>query len=126
MSRALCSMEWKGPIQKELLSLDFSAWFQLAVFLLLKGKKPPADCGLLLTLSGGIADCVAKWVFKQDLSPPLLRLGQQRKKTENDEEPAQIGNYILAEDTENQAGLETILGKDAKHIACKATFGLAE
>lgn len=41
----------------------------------------------LFSPSGGIADCVAKWVFKRDLSPTVLKLVNQDTAGENPEEP---------------------------------------
>ncbi|XP_053164823.1 rab3 GTPase-activating protein non-catalytic subunit [Hemicordylus capensis] len=64
---------------------------------------------------GGIADSVAKWVFKQDLSLPLLRLGRQREETESEEQPPQTGVSLLVEGGEDQKGLETVL--ELLHLA---------
>lgn len=36
---------------------------------------------------GGIADSVAKWIFKQDLSPELLKCANREKDVENPDEP---------------------------------------
>ncbi|XP_036057773.1 rab3 GTPase-activating protein non-catalytic subunit isoform X1 [Onychomys torridus] len=36
---------------------------------------------------GGIADSVAKWIFKQDLSPELLKCANQERDAENPDEP---------------------------------------
>nr|XP_028580442.1 rab3 GTPase-activating protein non-catalytic subunit [Podarcis muralis] len=64
---------------------------------------------------GGIADSVAKWVFKQDLSLPLLRLGRQREESESKEEMPQTDSSFLEEAAEDQKGLETIL--ELLHLA---------
>ncbi|XP_060128975.1 rab3 GTPase-activating protein non-catalytic subunit [Zootoca vivipara] len=64
---------------------------------------------------GGIADSVAKWVFKQDLSLPLLRLGRQREESESEEEMPQRDSSFLEEAAEDQKGLETIL--ELLHLA---------
>ncbi|XP_028580442.2 rab3 GTPase-activating protein non-catalytic subunit [Podarcis muralis] len=64
---------------------------------------------------GGIADSVAKWIFKQDLSLPLLRLGRQREESESKEEMPQIDSSFLEEAAEDQKGLETIL--ELLHLA---------
>lgn len=57
---------------------------------------------------GGIADSVAKWVFKQDLNLPLLRLERQREETGSGAEPPQIDSSLFAEG-EDQKSLKTIL-----------------
>ncbi|XP_057626347.1 rab3 GTPase-activating protein non-catalytic subunit isoform X2 [Chionomys nivalis] len=36
---------------------------------------------------GGVADSVAKWIFKQDLSPELLKCANQGRDSENPDEP---------------------------------------
>uniref|UniRef100_A0A8C4PK21 RAB3 GTPase activating non-catalytic protein subunit 2 n=1 Tax=Equus asinus asinus TaxID=83772 RepID=A0A8C4PK21_EQUAS len=36
---------------------------------------------------GGIADTVAKWIFKQDFSPEILKLANKERDTENPDEP---------------------------------------
>ncbi|CAI5770948.1 Uncharacterized protein PODLI_1B008190 [Podarcis lilfordi] len=64
---------------------------------------------------GGIADSVAKWVFKQDLSLPLLRLGRQREESESKEEMPHADSSFLEEAAEDQKGLETIL--ELLHLA---------
>ncbi|KAJ6666898.1 hypothetical protein lerEdw1_018900 [Lerista edwardsae] len=64
---------------------------------------------------GGIADSVAKWVFKQDLNLPLLRLGWQREDTGSEEEPLQTDSSLLAEAEEDQKSLKTIL--ELLHLA---------
>ncbi|XP_072846563.2 rab3 GTPase-activating protein non-catalytic subunit isoform X1 [Pogona vitticeps] len=58
---------------------------------------------------GGIADSVAKWVFKQDLSLALLRLAQKREESESEEEMQQTESHFLAESVEDQPGFETVL-----------------
>ncbi|XP_054836638.1 rab3 GTPase-activating protein non-catalytic subunit isoform X1 [Eublepharis macularius] len=89
-----------GKKRSQVSSVQTEPLGRLSVKKLLEGGK------------GGIADSVAKWVFKQDLSPPLLRLGWQRE--ENEEEPPQTGS-ILAEGEEDQTGLETVL--ELLHLA---------
>lgn len=39
-----------------------------------------------LHTAGGIADSVAKWVFKQDLSPEVLKLANGERDAENPDE----------------------------------------
>ncbi|KAH0622686.1 hypothetical protein JD844_025199 [Phrynosoma platyrhinos] len=59
---------------------------------------------------GGIADSVAKWVFKQDLSLRLLRLGQKKEESESEEDTPQSCSSFLPESEEDQPGLETVRG----------------
>ncbi|XP_060102343.1 rab3 GTPase-activating protein non-catalytic subunit [Heteronotia binoei] len=84
-----------GKKRSQASSVQTEPLGQLSVKKLLEGGK------------GGIADSVAKWVFKQDLSPPLLRFGW--KKEENEEEPPESNSILLAEGEEDQTALETIL-----------------
>ncbi|KAH0510507.1 Rab3 GTPase-activating protein non-catalytic subunit [Microtus ochrogaster] len=42
---------------------------------------------LLEAGKGGVADSVAKWIFKQDLSPELLKCANQERDSENPDEP---------------------------------------
>ncbi|XP_042302248.1 rab3 GTPase-activating protein non-catalytic subunit isoform X2 [Sceloporus undulatus] len=79
-------------------SLQAETLGRLSVKKLLEGGK------------GGIADSVAKWVFKQDLSLHLLRLGRKREETESEEDVPQSCSSFLLESEEDQTGLETILG----------------
>ncbi|XP_066236452.1 rab3 GTPase-activating protein non-catalytic subunit [Saccopteryx leptura] len=57
---------------------------------------------------GGIADSVAKWVFKQDLSPAVLKLANQERDAENPNEPKDIVNRGLIELSEVDMDLGTI------------------
>lgn len=61
-----------------------------------------------LYVPGGIADTVAKWVFRQGFSPLVLNLAQQKASTDSTEE---MHTSIFLEEQEADAGLETILGK---------------
>ncbi|NXY81283.1 RBGPR protein, partial [Alcedo cyanopectus] len=63
---------------------------------------------LLEAGKGGIADTVAKWVFKQGFSPLVLNLAHHRNSAESTEESAQVHALFLQE-PEADAGLETIL-----------------
>uniref|UniRef100_A0A8C4VNR6 RAB3 GTPase activating non-catalytic protein subunit 2 n=1 Tax=Gopherus evgoodei TaxID=1825980 RepID=A0A8C4VNR6_9SAUR len=74
-------------------SLQAEPLSRLSVKKLLEGGK------------GGIADSVAKWIFKQDFSPMILKLAQQKKETESTEEPVEIDKNVSLE---NQ-GAETEL-----------------
>lgn len=78
-----------------------------------KEKNLESDSKLPFLVSGGIADSVAKWVFKQDLNLPLLRLERQREETGSGAEPPQIDSSLFAEG-EDQKSLKTILGIDVK------------
>ncbi|XP_062980165.1 rab3 GTPase-activating protein non-catalytic subunit [Elgaria multicarinata webbii] len=84
-------------------SLQSEPLSRLSVKKLLEGGK------------GGIADSVAKWVFKQDFSLPLLRLGRQREASENEEEMPRTSISFLAESAEDQPGLDAIL--ELLHLA---------
>ncbi|KAJ7341059.1 hypothetical protein JRQ81_004749 [Phrynocephalus forsythii] len=64
---------------------------------------------------GGIADSIAKWVFKQDLSLPLLRLARKKEESESEEEMEQTESGLLAESVESQPALETVL--ELLHLA---------
>ncbi|KAL7987378.1 hypothetical protein Chor_006297 [Crotalus horridus] len=58
---------------------------------------------------GGIADSVAKWIFKQDLSLSLLRLGRQKNEAESKEEPQQTDSNFVGGDEEDQPSIKSIL-----------------
>uniref|UniRef100_A0A8C5PP24 RAB3 GTPase activating non-catalytic protein subunit 2 n=1 Tax=Leptobrachium leishanense TaxID=445787 RepID=A0A8C5PP24_9ANUR len=58
-------------------SLQVEPLEKLSVKKLLEGGK------------GGVADTVAKWVFKQDVSPGLLKLAKEKKASGNTEEPVE-------------------------------------
>uniref|UniRef100_A0A8C5RDN0 RAB3 GTPase activating non-catalytic protein subunit 2 n=1 Tax=Laticauda laticaudata TaxID=8630 RepID=A0A8C5RDN0_LATLA len=64
---------------------------------------------------GGIADSVAKWIFKQDLSLSLLRLGRQKNEAGSKEEPQQTDSNFVGEDGEDQPSMESIL--ELLHLA---------
>ncbi|XP_066474968.1 rab3 GTPase-activating protein non-catalytic subunit isoform X2 [Tiliqua scincoides] len=87
----------------QVTSLQAEPFGRLSVKKLLEGGK------------GGIADSVAKWVFKQDLDLSLLRLGWQREEAGSEEEPPQMDSSLLAEDEEDQKSLKTVL--ELLHLA---------
>lgn len=62
-------------------------------------------------VSGGIADTVAKWVFKQDLSFNILELARKKDK-ESSEEPVENDSTVSLGESEAETGLETILSKN--------------
>ncbi|XP_017668307.1 PREDICTED: rab3 GTPase-activating protein non-catalytic subunit isoform X4 [Lepidothrix coronata] len=64
---------------------------------------------LLEAGKGGIADTVAKWVFKQGFSPLVLNLAQYKTNTDSTEESVEMHNNLFLEEPEADAGLETIL-----------------
>ncbi|KAM7050108.1 rab3 GTPase-activating protein non-catalytic subunit [Molossus nigricans] len=57
---------------------------------------------------GGIADSVAKWVFKQDLSPEVLKLANEERDAENPDEPREGMNRGSLEAPEVGADLGAI------------------
>uniref|UniRef100_H3AZD3 RAB3 GTPase activating non-catalytic protein subunit 2 n=1 Tax=Latimeria chalumnae TaxID=7897 RepID=H3AZD3_LATCH len=58
---------------------------------------------------GGIADSVAKWVFKQDLTPSVLTQARQNKRKESSEEDMEVENTSLICETFTELGLERIV-----------------
>uniref|UniRef100_A0A672VB34 RAB3 GTPase activating non-catalytic protein subunit 2 n=1 Tax=Strigops habroptila TaxID=2489341 RepID=A0A672VB34_STRHB len=64
---------------------------------------------LLEAGKGGIADTVAKWVFRQGFSPLVLNLAQQKANTDSTGESEEMHTNIFLEEPEADAGLETIL-----------------
>ncbi|ELK32161.1 Rab3 GTPase-activating protein non-catalytic subunit, partial [Myotis davidii] len=57
---------------------------------------------------GGIADSVAKWVFKQDLSPEVLKLANEERDAENSDEPKEGISRGLSEVSEVDVNLGAI------------------
>ena len=60
---------------------------------------------------GGIADSVAKWIFKQDFSPEVLKLANKGRDAENPDEPREGINRGLFEVSEVEMDLGAIPGK---------------
>uniref|UniRef100_A0A4W3KEE8 RAB3 GTPase activating protein subunit 2 (non-catalytic) n=1 Tax=Callorhinchus milii TaxID=7868 RepID=A0A4W3KEE8_CALMI len=58
---------------------------------------------------GVVADGVAKWVFKLDLAPCILRQAQLSKKSENTEESIEVDNNIFMNEKYKELGLERIV-----------------
>nr|XP_033792757.1 rab3 GTPase-activating protein non-catalytic subunit isoform X2 [Geotrypetes seraphini] len=77
------------------LSVQAEPLCKLSVKKLLEGGK------------GGVADSVAKWVFKQDFSPALLKKAQQRKDPKNSKDLEESDG--LPQESEAQMGVEGIL-----------------
>ncbi|KAM6165927.1 rab3 GTPase-activating protein non-catalytic subunit [Erethizon dorsatum] len=114
----------------EALSLDAEHWRlllkQLEDCLLLQSllhsgprrpRVPPLQAEPLPRLSvkklleagkGGIADSVAKWVFKQDLSPAVLKLANHDKDGENPDEPKEGSHSAFLQVAEAEADLGAI------------------
>lgn len=59
---------------------------------------------------GGIADSVAKWIFKQDFSPEVLKLASKERDAENPDEPKEGINRGLLEAAEAETTLGAIPG----------------
>nr|XP_023394469.1 rab3 GTPase-activating protein non-catalytic subunit [Loxodonta africana]XP_023394470.1 rab3 GTPase-activating protein non-catalytic subunit [Loxodonta africana] len=64
---------------------------------------------------GGIADSVAKWIFKQDLSPEVLKLADKDREVENPDEPKEGDNRCFLETSEADMDLGAI--SDLLHLA---------
>ncbi|KAL2305951.1 hypothetical protein Nmel_003846 [Mimus melanotis] len=64
---------------------------------------------LLEAGKGGIADTVAKWVFRQGFSPIILNVAQYRNTTDSSEESVEMHNNLFLEEPEETTGLERIL-----------------
>uniref|UniRef100_A0A8D0WYR6 Rab3 GTPase-activating protein non-catalytic subunit n=1 Tax=Sus scrofa TaxID=9823 RepID=A0A8D0WYR6_PIG len=64
---------------------------------------------------GGIADSVAKWIFKQDLSPEVLKWANKERDAENPDEPKEGSSRGLSEMTEVETDLGAI--PDLLHLA---------
>ncbi|XP_067844977.1 rab3 GTPase-activating protein non-catalytic subunit isoform X2 [Heptranchias perlo] len=116
----------------EALSLDMEHWNlflrQLEDCLILqtllhsKGNKPSSTAcrhsepltsiSVKKLLEGGrgvVADGVAKWIFKLDLVPSILKQAHQSKRLESTEEPMEVENNILIREKYKELGLERIL-----------------
>ncbi|XP_072121177.1 rab3 GTPase-activating protein non-catalytic subunit isoform X1 [Mobula birostris] len=113
----------------EALSLDVEHWntllrqledcLVLQTLLLSKGNKPPCCHSELLSrfsvkklLEGGrgvVADGVAKWIFKLDLTPSILKQAHQTGRLGSAEEPVEEEHDILFYEKCRELGLEQIL-----------------
>lgn len=65
----------------------------------------------IFNILGGIADTVAKWVFRQGFSPIILNVAQYKNTTDSTEESVEMHNNLFLEEPEAATGLERILGK---------------
>uniref|UniRef100_A0A2K6U183 RAB3 GTPase activating non-catalytic protein subunit 2 n=1 Tax=Saimiri boliviensis boliviensis TaxID=39432 RepID=A0A2K6U183_SAIBB len=94
----------KGNTQtSKVSSLQTEPLLRLSVKKLLEGGK------------GGIADSVAKWIFKQDLSPEVLKLANEKRDVENPDEPKEGVNRGFLEVSEVETDLGAI--PDLLHLA---------
>ncbi|XP_032145172.1 rab3 GTPase-activating protein non-catalytic subunit isoform X3 [Sapajus apella] len=94
----------KGNTQtSKVSSLQTEPLLRLSVKKLLEGGK------------GGIADSVAKWIFKQDLSPDVLKLANEKRDVENPDEPKEGVNRGFLEVSEVETDLGAI--PDLLHLA---------
>lgn len=59
---------------------------------------------------GGVADSVAKWIFKQDLSPELLKCANKERDVENPDEPREGIARSLLEVSDVEPDLGAIPG----------------
>ncbi|OCT79434.1 rab3 GTPase-activating protein non-catalytic subunit [Xenopus laevis] len=64
---------------------------------------------------GGVADTLAKWVFKQDVSPDLLREANSKREVEKAEAPSETNAIVLR--TESQAAAATEEIQDLLYLA---------
>uniref|UniRef100_A0A8C6G5I5 RAB3 GTPase activating protein subunit 2 n=1 Tax=Mus spicilegus TaxID=10103 RepID=A0A8C6G5I5_MUSSI len=64
---------------------------------------------------GGIADSVAKWIFKQDLSPELLKCANKERDVENPDEPREGITRSFPEVSEVEIDLGAV--PDLLHLA---------
>ncbi|XP_053315627.1 rab3 GTPase-activating protein non-catalytic subunit isoform X2 [Spea bombifrons] len=91
-------------------SLQVEPLGKLSVKKLLKGGK------------GVVADTVAKWVFKQDISPDLLKLARRTKKDQENTEESEASGDTAAhgepESTEAVEGIQEVLSVASGHFPC--------
>lgn len=71
---------------------------------------------------GGIADSVAKWIFKQDFSPEVLKLANKGRDAENPDEPREGINRGLFEVSEVEMDLGAIPGKTKTQLNRKSSM----
>ncbi|XP_023566117.1 rab3 GTPase-activating protein non-catalytic subunit isoform X2 [Octodon degus] len=100
----LQSLLHSGPPRPRASTLQAEPLPQLSVKKLLEAGK------------GGIADSVAKWVFKQDLSPAVLKLAHQDR-DENPDEPKEGVHGAVLHTAEAEADLGAIA--DLLRLACE-------
>ncbi|XP_072503902.1 rab3 GTPase-activating protein non-catalytic subunit [Notamacropus eugenii] len=90
----------------KLSSLQAEPLMSLSVKKLLEGGK------------GGIADSVAKWIFKQDFSPHILKLAHQERIPENPEEPKESINRDFLEEPEDLQAILELLNLAYQQFPC--------
>ncbi|XP_023586739.1 rab3 GTPase-activating protein non-catalytic subunit isoform X5 [Trichechus manatus latirostris] len=114
------TLESAGLSPQLLLSLLLSVWLSKEKDIL---DKPQSVCclhtmlSLLSKMKGGIADSVAKWVFKQDFSPEVLKLANKERGVENPDEPKEGINRGFLEELEVDMDLGAT--PDVLPLACQ-------
>lgn len=73
---------------------------------------------LLEAGKGGVADSVAKWVFKQDLSPELLKLDQLKKDLGNSDGDMDTSSTLAQQEPENTSGIMELLNLAYQQFPC--------
>ncbi|XP_069464692.1 rab3 GTPase-activating protein non-catalytic subunit [Ambystoma mexicanum] len=73
---------------------------------------------LLEAGKGGVADTVAKWVFKQDISPELLNLAQLKRKPENVDGSMETDSALFLKETEDVSGILELLNLAYEQFPC--------
>lgn len=58
---------------------------------------------LLLWVPGGVADTVAKWVFKQDISPDLLKVAREKRDSHSVPEPGEVSPVVAILETAGES-----------------------
>ncbi|XP_012505124.1 PREDICTED: rab3 GTPase-activating protein non-catalytic subunit [Propithecus coquereli] len=105
------TLESAGLSPQLLLSLLLSVWLSKEKDIL---DKPQSVCclhtmlSLLSKMKGGIADSVAKWIFKQDFSPEILKLANKQRDVENPDQPKEGINRGFLEVSEVEMDLGAI------------------
>ncbi|KAM4693170.1 rab3 GTPase-activating protein non-catalytic subunit [Discoglossus pictus] len=90
-------------------SLQMEPLGKLSVKKLLEGGK------------GGVADTVAKWVFKQDINPDLLKLAKEKEESEKTEAPAETSMAVMVHDSESEitsGEIPELLNLTYQHFPC--------
>ncbi|PIO33382.1 hypothetical protein AB205_0088640, partial [Aquarana catesbeiana] len=99
----------------EALSLDTEYWK-----LLLKQLE---DCLILQTLlQCGVADTVAKWVFKQDISPDLLKEAREKRDSHSVQESGEVSPVVAILETAGESASDEqvleLLSLVYQHFPC--------
>ncbi|XP_063299884.1 rab3 GTPase-activating protein non-catalytic subunit [Pelobates fuscus] len=70
---------------------------------------------------GGVADTVAKWVFKQDINPDLLKLAKEKKDCAKPAETIETSNAVALfepRSAESTEGIQEVLSQAYSHFPC--------